>query len=145
MGIFGLRFFFLTGRFPFSGRNTPIFGRYNPNRPGSAHIGAESVRVDTNPKIKKKKKKKSDAAPILGQQRHLPHPVSDTGVAPILLHQCFIAHELYKLKTRHVILIQIDLWIFVNQDKIMVQWVKTNGIEYNIIKEWSSCGLHWYN
>ena len=39
-GIFGLSFFFffLTGRFRFSGQNTPIFGRYNPIRPESARF-----------------------------------------------------------------------------------------------------------
>ena len=38
--IFGLSFFFffLTNRFPFSGRNTPIFCQYDPNQPGSARI-----------------------------------------------------------------------------------------------------------
>ena len=41
--IFVLSFFFLTGRFPFSCQNTPIFSRYDPIRPKSTHIGVESM------------------------------------------------------------------------------------------------------
>ena len=46
--IFGLSFFFfffLTSRFPFSGRNTPIFGRYDPIWPESALVWAALARV----------------------------------------------------------------------------------------------------
>ena len=59
-------FFFFAGRFPFAGRNTPVFGQYDPNRRESAQFGAsrhasepnrrESARIQ-----KRKKKKKLDA------------------------------------------------------------------------------------
>ena len=49
------KFFFFASRFPFAGRNTPVFGQYDPIRPESARIGpvqrqsvpirAESARV----------------------------------------------------------------------------------------------------
>ena len=72
--IFGLSFFFffLTNRFPFSGRNTPIFCQYDPNQPGSARIW-------------KKKKKKT-----LRHGTDAQASASDFGAAPSQPRQCFL-------------------------------------------------------
>ena len=69
-GIFGFFFFFFfflllfIGRFPFSGRNTPIFGQYDHIQPESAQFDAnrrESVQI-REPKNKKIKIRRGTSA-----------------------------------------------------------------------------------
>ena len=65
-------FFFFASRFPFAGRNTPVFGRYDPIRPGSARVGTHRSRIGASRRESRNEKKKKTGRGSTRRQRRPP-------------------------------------------------------------------------